>query len=164
MPQFDATVFSTQIIWLVITFVAMYLLMARIVLPRISDVLEERDHKINDSLRKADLYKEDAEEAYAAYEKTMAEARAETQDIIRGVRERVAAEAAERNAALGEKLAAQTSEAEARIGKERTEAATRLADAAAEIATQAVERLSGLQVEKTAAEKAVAAASRGGAA
>ena len=161
MPQFDPTVWSTQIIWLVITFVALYVLMSRIVLPKISDVLEERDHKINDSLRKADLFKEDAEEAYAAYEKTMVEARSGAQEILRGVREEIAATAAERNAKLGERLSVQTAEAEARIVSQRAEAAKGLADIAAGIAADAVAKLSGAKVTKTAAAKAVAAVREG---
>lgn len=158
MPQFDITVWPPQLIWLAICFTALYFLMSRRVLPRISDVLEERDHKINDALRKADLLKEDAEAVYAAYEKTMAEARAGAQETLRGVRERVAADAAERNAVLSERLAKQTGEAEARIASERAKALEGLTDSAAEIAMSASQRLAGLKVTKKAASSAVAAA------
>ena len=58
MPQFDPSVWPPQLIWMVITFVALYFLMSRVALPRITDVLEEREFKINDALRKATGLKE----------------------------------------------------------------------------------------------------------
>ncbi len=157
MPQFDPTYFSTQIIWLVITFVALYLIMVRTVLPRISDVLDERDHRINDSLRKADLFKGDAEAAYARYERSMADARSKSQEILRGVRDRITAEAAERHAVLAERLGAEAAEAEARIAAQRDEAAKSLADMAADIVADAAIRLTGTKVTKKSATAAVAA-------
>ena len=160
MPQFDPTYFSTQIIWLVITFVALYLIMARTILPRISDVLDERDHRINDSLRKADLFKEDAEAAYATYERTMADARARSQEILRGVRERITAEAAERHAVLAERLGAEAAKAETRITGQRAEAAKSLADMASDIVADAALRLTGAKVTKKSATAAVASVRR----
>ena len=63
MPQFDPAVWSPQLIWLAISFVALYFLMSRVALPRISDVLEEREFKISDALRKAEGLRDDAEDA-----------------------------------------------------------------------------------------------------
>lgn len=161
MPQFDPAVFAPQIIWLFVTFAVLFYLMWKKALPRISDILEERDHKINDNLRKAELLKEDAETAMTAYERTMAEARARAQETLREVRERNATEAAERHSSLSERLAGEIGSAEARIAEERDRALGGIRDIATEVAQDAVERLSGITVTKNAATGAVDAAMKG---
>ena len=151
MPQFDPAVWSPQLVWLAISFVILYLLMARVALPRVAQVVEEREFRINESLRKAEALKEQAEDAVAAYEKMMADARAKAQEQIRSVRERTAEEAAERNAELTERLSAHIAEAEARIAEAREEAVTNVRDIAVGVAQAAVERLIGKVDARTAA-------------
>jgi F-type H+-transporting ATPase subunit b len=143
MPQFDPALWPPQLIWLAISFVILYLLMARVALPRVAQALEEREFRINESLRKADALKDQAEDAVAAYERMMADARAKAQEQIRSVRERAAAEAAERNAELTERLTALIAEAEARIAKAREDAVGNIRDIAVEVAQAAVARLIG---------------------
>ena len=148
MPQFDPSVWSPQIIWLIISFVALYYLMWRFVLPRLGEVLEEREFRIADSLRRAENLKQDAEQAMAAYEKLMADARAKAQDQVQAAHARADQLAAERHAELGERLADDVASAEARIAKAREEAVAGIRGMAAEAATLAVEKLIGVRPEQ----------------
>ncbi|HJO87371.1 MAG TPA: F0F1 ATP synthase subunit B', partial [Rhodospirillales bacterium] len=50
MPQFDVTTFLPQIIWLVISYLVLYFLMAKVALPKIGGILEERQARIDDNL------------------------------------------------------------------------------------------------------------------
>ena len=75
MPQLDISVFAPQIVWLTITFLAMYFLMAKVALPRIAQVLDERQTRIDDNLEKAAALKKEAEDAATAYESSLAQAR-----------------------------------------------------------------------------------------
>ena len=161
MPQFDLTVWPAQLIWLAICFVTLYFLMARVALPRISDVLEEREFKINDALRRAEGLKHDAEDAAAAYEKTMADARAKAQEELRGVRERVAAEAAARHAELNELLASEVGAAEQSIAEAREAAVSSIREMAINAAATATERLIGEKVETKSVAAAVDKALKG---
>jgi F-type H+-transporting ATPase subunit b len=149
MPQFDPSVWSPQVIWLAITFIALYLLMARVALPRVREVLEDREFRINDSLRKAEALRHDAEEAVAAYEKRMADARTKAQDLLAGVRETAAAEAAERHNALSVRLAKDLAEAEQRIARARDEAMAGIRDVASDVAETVVERLIGERPDRS---------------
>jgi F-type H+-transporting ATPase subunit b len=155
MPQFDPAVWSPQVVWLAISFVALYLLMTKIVLPRLSDVLEEREHKINENLRRAEILREDSEVAVAEYERTMSEARSEAQETLRAVREKIAKEAAERHAELGRHLQADVAAAEARIFEAREKAEEGIRDMAVDVAAAAAERLLGARVTKKAVTTAV---------
>ena len=155
MPQFDPAVWVPQLIWLVITFMALYLLMSRVALPRVSEALEEREVRINESLRKAERLRLNAEDAIASYEKTIADVRAKAAEEVRAAREEAAAEAAERNAQLNERLVAQISAAEQRINKAREAAIAGLRDVAVTVSGAALERLIGQQVDERSLTSAV---------
>ena len=161
MPQFYISVWPPQLIWMAICFVALYFLMARVALPRISDVLEEREFKIGDALRRAEGLKHDAEDAAAAYEQTMADARAKAQEELRGVRERVAAQAAKRHAELNEQLASEVGAAEQRIAEAQEAAVASIRDMAIDAAAMATERLIGDKVDTTSVSSAVDKAMKG---
>ena len=92
MPQFDPAVWMPQLIWLAITFLMLYLLMSKVALPRVSEVLDEREERINESLRKAERLKLHAEDAIASYEKTITDVRANAAEVLREAREEAAAD------------------------------------------------------------------------
>ena len=112
MPQLDVSTFAPQLVWLAITFVVLYLLMAKLGLPRVSAILDARRKRQDDDLARASELKAEAEAALAAYQKTMADARAEAQATIRERTDRFAAEAAVRQRQLAEALGELTKAAE----------------------------------------------------
>lgn len=158
LPQLDASTYSEQVVWLVITFVILYVLMAKVALPRIGDVLEERQNKIDDQLAKAEELNAQAEQAREAYEASLADARSKAHEAIREVKDKAASEAAERQGALNEKLQAQIKESEAAITKARDEALTGIKDVASDVASGVVEKLVGDAPSEANVSKAVDAA------
>jgi len=155
MPQLDPSSFPTQLFWLVVCFVVLYFVMWRVALPKIADVLRERQERIDDDLEKAEKLKSDAEEVLATYEKAMADGRAEAQAVLRAAHERMAADAAERQAALSERLAKETTEAEARIEEARQQALSNIRSVAAEVAAAAAGKIAGLEVSESDVSDAV---------
>lgn len=143
LPQLDAKSFAPQLVWLAISFTILYLLMAKVALPRVAEVLEDRQRRIDENLKRAEALKADAEAVAEAYQKGIAEARASAQAAVREVREKAAAEAAQRQAELGEKLTRQIKAAEDRIAEARNRAVGELQAMAMEVAGAAVERLLG---------------------
>jgi len=136
-PPFDVTTFASQLLWLAITFGVLYYLMAKVAVPRIAGIIEDRRDRIASDLDMADRLKTDSEEALAAYEKALAEARAKAFTIAEAARDeaRAAADAqrAEVEADLNQKLAA----AEARIAEIKQAALADVGAIAGE-ATQAI--------------------------
>src|SRR5512134_2975918 len=106
MPQLDPTYFPPQLIWLAITFIGLYLVMARVALPRIGEVLETRAERIRSDLDHAGKHKAKADEVMAAYERALAEARAKAQAQAREQAAALAATASERQAKVATDLAA----------------------------------------------------------
>ncbi len=106
MPQLDPAVFLPQIFWLAIIFGLLYLVMSRVALPQVASVLEERRNRIAADLDQAAQFRAKAEEALAAYEQGIAEARKRAETLAREARDRLNAEAEERRKVLEAQLAA----------------------------------------------------------
>jgi len=156
MPQLNVADFSPQLVWLVITFAALYLVMAKVALPRIAEVLEARQDRIADDLELADTFRQEAEQAMADYEASLTAARATAQEITQATRDQLAAKAAARKAEVDADLAAQVAEATQRIGSARSQAMANLGAAALEAARATTARLVGVEIGEREARAAIA--------
>jgi F-type H+-transporting ATPase subunit b len=92
-PPFDQSTFASQLLWLAITFGLFYLLMSRVIVPRIGGILEHRRDRIAQDLDEASRLKEEADNAIAAYEQELAEARKKASAIAEAAREKAKAAA-----------------------------------------------------------------------
>lgn len=155
MPQLDIATFAPQLIWLAISFVLLYVLMAKVALPRVADVLDERTKRIEGNLEKAETLKREAQSAREAYETAIAESRAKASMLTSQAADRAAKEAAERQHALAATLAEQGREVEQKIAAARAKALESTHTIAAEVAREAVRKLLGRDVDASAAEAAV---------
>ena len=63
MPQFDPSVFAPQLFWLVVTFIALYWLVAKVAVPRVGEVLEQRARVIQEDLDRATQLKAETDAA-----------------------------------------------------------------------------------------------------
>lgn len=158
MPQLNPESFPPQLIWLAITFIALYLLMSRVALPRIGAVLDERRERISDDLDKASQLRQEAESVLAEYEEGLANARSDAQSIARSVADEMAAASAAAQEDLGRELADQTRDAEARIAAAKQTALENVRTIAVDVAQAATARLIGEEVAPAEVEGAVGAA------
>jgi F-type H+-transporting ATPase subunit b len=142
-PPFDSTFFASQLLWLVISFVVLYLLMSRLVLPRIGGILEDRRDRIARDLDQADRLKQQADDAIASYERALVEAKAGAFTIAAEAREAAKQEANERQARIEADLDAKLAESEKRIADVKAKALADVNDIAGEAAEAVVERLLG---------------------
>jgi len=155
-PPFQKDTFASQLLWLVIAFVALYLLMAKVALPRIGAIMAARRDCVADDLAQANRYKQEAETALAAYEKALAEARGRAQGVAGEARERLQRETEATRRALEEKLNAKLGEAERAIAASKNAALANVRVIAVEAAAAIVEQLIGVSPARTAVEDAVA--------
>lgn len=158
MPQFDPSTFASQVFWLLVMFVALYWIVSKIAVPRIGEVLEQRARVIQDDLDRATQLKAETDAAVAAYDKAMAEARAQAYEHLRIMQAEMKAIAEARTADVTAQVTRQIGEAEARIGVAKQTALDSIKGVAAETARDVVAKLSGLSPDAGAVEQAVAAA------
>jgi F-type H+-transporting ATPase subunit b len=161
MPQLEQLyTFPSQIFWLVVTFVGLFLFLRAVALPKVTEVLDARRRKIDGDLEKAAALKADAEKALAQYQAAVAKGREDAQALLRKVGDEAQAKATAAQDVLGQKLAQQIKGAEERIEAARKAALANIERVSAEIAQAATERLIGVKVDAAAAAGAVGAVSR----
>jgi F-type H+-transporting ATPase subunit b len=154
MPQLDFASFPNQIFWLVVTLVAIWWLLTRLALPRISAVLADRQGAITSDLTAAEEFKLKAKEAEAAYERALAEARSEAQKIVAQARAEIQKDLDAAAAQADAEIAARASESEHRIGEIRAGAMEAVVAVAREAAADIVAALGG-KADAKAVAKAV---------
>jgi len=158
MPQLNPLDWGPQLIWLLITFGILYLLMVYVALPRIGGVIEARAAHIAKDLATADSLRRETEEAIAAYEQALAEAKQKAHAIVEEGRAKLKEETAAERAKLESELGKKSAEAEARINAAKTSAMREVNNVAADVAADIVRRLIGIAPAKAEIEKAVQAA------
>jgi F-type H+-transporting ATPase subunit b len=154
-PPLDPKTFPSQIFWLVIFFGALYLLMSRIVLPRIASILETRKNRIDGDIARASALKEETEAALNSYNKALADARGNASDIAKSTRDTVNADVADKQHKLDAELVAKAVAAEAAIAKSKAKAMESVSDVASDAASDIVAALTGGKVTKAALAKAM---------
>lgn len=141
LPQLDVGTFPSQIFWLVVTLVVLFLLLSKVALPRIAAVLEERADAIADDLDKAEEFKRKAQEAEEAYEKALAEARTKAQEIAAAKRAEIQKQVDAAIAKSDAEISARTAEGEKRIGEIQESAMTAVKAVAEDTAVAIVEAI-----------------------
>jgi len=142
-PPFESEHFPSQLVWLVISFVLLYVLMSRIALPRIGGIMAARSKVISDDLAAAEQLKERSNAAQAPFRKPLADARSRAQALAGATREQQAREAEDMHKRLEAQLHERIAAAEQSIAKSRDGAMGNVRSIAAEAASAIVERLIG---------------------
>jgi F-type H+-transporting ATPase subunit b len=160
-PPFQKDTFASQLVSLLIAFVALYLIVSRIALPRVGSLLDARQKAIEADLAKAQELKDASDDALKAYESELAAARSRAQAIGTETREKLnAASDAERKTLEG-KLSLKLAEAEKTIASTRETAMRNVRGIAAEAAAAIVQRLTGLAPDGKSVDSAVDASLKG---
>jgi F-type H+-transporting ATPase subunit b len=155
-PPFQSQTFASQLVWLAIAFVLLYVLMSKLALPRVGAVIESRQKHIADDLADASRLKTESDAAVAAYEKALADARARAQGIANETRERQLADAEARRKALEDQLNAKLVDAEKAIAATKKAAMANVQTIAEDATRAIVERLIGEEPNDKTVTAAVA--------
>ncbi|WP_425432938.1 F0F1 ATP synthase subunit B [Hartmannibacter diazotrophicus] len=157
-PPFDTTHFASQVLWLAISFGLLYYLLSKVALPRIGGILEDRHDRIAWDLSEAERLKQESDDAVAAYEAALAEARDKAHTIARETHDKLSAEMAAKRASVEGELATKLGEAEERIASIKSQAMSEVGAIANETAAAIVTQLAGTEVSSDEISGAVSAA------
>ncbi len=155
MPQLELEYFAPQIIWLVISFTVLWLLMAKLALPRIGLILEERQKRISDNLAMAENLKLDADAEIEAYETAISEGKEQARLIISEAIKSSASEAEKQTQELNMAISKMLKEAEERIESAKSLAIENIESSAVEITSDIIERITDKEIQETEVKVAV---------
>ena len=155
MPQLELEYFAPQIIWLVISFTVLWLLMAKLALPRIGLILEERQKRISDNLAMAENLKLDADAEIEAYETAISEGKEQARLIISEAIKSSASEAEKQTQELNMAISKMLKEAEERIESAKSLAIENIESSAVEITSDIIEHITDKEIQETEVKVAV---------
>lgn len=154
-PPLNTQDFAPQIIWLAITFTALYLLLSRIVLPRIGEVIDDRKDRIKRDLESAERLKDETDKALKSYEKALSDARSNASSIAKDNQARLNAEVDRDRHKVEAELASKLAAAETSITATKTKAMQSVGEIAADTAAAIAGKLLGQTVTVDEAKRAV---------
>jgi F-type H+-transporting ATPase subunit b len=160
-PPFQKDTFASQLVSLLIAFVALYLIVSRIALPRVGGLLDARQNKIEGDLSEAQNLKDASDGALKAYENELAAARARAQAIGSETREKLNAASEAERKTLEQQLSVKLAEAEKTIASTREAAMSNVRGIASEAASAIVQRLTGVVPDGPSVDRAVDASLKG---
>jgi F-type H+-transporting ATPase subunit b len=160
-PPFQKETFASQLVSLLIAFVALYLIVSRVALPKVGKTIDDRQAKIEGDLAEAQKLKDESDAALKAYEADLAAARTRAQAIGNETREKLNAASEAERKTLEDQLNGKLAAAEKQIAATRETAMSNVRGIAADAAGAIVQRLTGVLPDSKAVNSAVDASLKG---
>jgi F-type H+-transporting ATPase subunit b len=149
MPQLNVETWPPQLIWLAISFLALFFIMRFAALPRVGGVIERRQKQVSDDLAAAQRFKAETEKAIADYEAALAEARGKGNAIAQAAREKLARETEQERSKVEGELNDRVASAEKAIAQSKAKAMADIEKVAGDLAAEIVTELAGITAGKT---------------
>ena len=156
MPQLDPTWFASQLFWLAITFVALYFVLSRFVLPPLQEIMGRRASTVEGDISQAQSLKVQAEHARVDYERALTDARTRAQALMNEATESYKAKSEAAGKEMDRQIELKLTNATQRIATKKEEMIQALAPSMNELAMLIFEKLtqfkSSEQVDQTPGE------------
>jgi len=146
MPQLNPEFWLSQIFWLTITFGILYLVLSKLILPKISTNLEVRRSQILENIEAADKQRVDSELKIAEYEKNVQNSKDEAKKYFKQAREKILKDINLKKDALDKDLNKELQKAETEIQELRDKAPKKINKIAVETSTDLLHQLIGTEV------------------
>ena len=119
MPQLEISTFPSQIFWLVVSFLILYIIMAKVIVPRISSVIKNRENEIKNNIHISEQLYRDTEIINDEIEKIKNDTETEAREIINNLKININKKINENNQILKNKLEKKLEKDEKNIFKKK---------------------------------------------
>ncbi len=155
MPQLDFQWFSAQLYWLALTFITLYIVLAKVSLPRLERVVRDRKEHVSTDLRKAETYKQQAENLEREYTKALDAAHKNADKLISEANSKAAERNAKGIANLEKAISKKLLDAEKNISDMRTQAIKNIIPHQVEICQMVLKKLVNVSIQDDKVTSAV---------
>ena len=142
MPQLDFSTFLPQIFWLFISLSFLYIVLSRYALPRVSDVIEERNDIIAQDIDSAKEYSAESEKASEELNLKLSEAKISSQNLINKSLQEIKEDNEIKKSSLIKEINNEISEAESEIKEKKETALDEISSISENLAIEMLENLS----------------------
>ena len=149
MPQLNPEFWISQIFWLTLTFGILYIILSKLILPKISDNLESRKSQILENIEAADKQRENSEEKLKEYEEIVSKSKMEAKSIFNQAREKALKDISAKKEVLDKQIDDEIGKAEQEIKELQSGAAEKINKIAIETSSELIQKLIGAEVNNS---------------
>ena len=148
MPQLNPEFWISQIVWLVITFGALYVILSKVILPKISNNLESRRSQILENIEIAEKQREESEEKLKEFDKIILNSKLEAKNLFNEARQKVLNEIDKKRSEMEKNLEEEISSAEKEIQSLNNNSTENIKKVATETSLSLIQQLIGEEINK----------------
>ena len=149
MPQLNPEFWISQIFWLTLTFGILYIVLSKLILPKISANLELRKSQIQENIEMAEKQRESSETKLKEYEQIVLKSKLEAKTIFKNAREKVLKDINSKKEILDKQIDDEISNAEQEIEELRKVAAEKINKIAIETSSDLLKKLIGTEINNS---------------
>ena len=149
MPQLNPEFWVSQIVWLVLTFGFLYIVLSKLILPKISDNLESRKSQILENIETAELQRKESEKKIKEFEKIILESKLKAKNHFNEVRQKTLEDISNKRIVLEKDIDKEISAAEEEINNLRINSSEKIKNIAIETSNELIKQLIGEQVNNS---------------
>ncbi|MDC0352855.1 F0F1 ATP synthase subunit B [Candidatus Pelagibacter sp.] len=149
MPQLNPEFWISQIFWLTLTFGILYLVLSKLILPKISANLETRKSQILENIEAAEKQREDSEMKLKEYDEIISKSKLEAKTIFNQAREKALKGINAKKEVLDSQIDEEISKAEEEIKTLRNGAPDKINKIAIETSSEIIQKLIGAEVNNS---------------
>ena len=155
MPQLDPSTYASQIFWLLVCFFALMFIMSTFIIPKIAEIRQQRQDKIDGYLLKAEELKQKTEDAIKRYETALGNASQKAEASLQSTRDELNALIGSRQSELEKKLQAQIKAGEDEINQGKEAALLEIKTVSSELALDILRKLDISEIKASEVKKII---------
>ena len=160
MPQLNPEFWVSQVFWLVLTFGLLYIILSKLILPKISNNLESRKSQILENIETAEKQREESEKKVKEFEKIILESKLEAKNYFNQARQKILDDISNKRNALDKEIDDEISSAEKEIVNLKTASSEKIKNIAIETSSELIKQLIGEEANKSSVSAIVEEQSR----